>query len=285
MNFDERTLTDAVLARMDGCKDARFVTIMTSLVRHLHDFVREVELTEAEWMEGIRFLTATGQKCDDKRQEFILLSDTLGVSMLVDAINHRFAKGVTETTVFGPFFVEGAPHVAQWADIRGGAKGPPCFVSGTVRDIDGVPVADAVIDVWQSDGEEGFYDVQKPGAEPYCRAKVHTDASGRFGFLTVRPISYPVPTDGPVGRMLLTMGRHPFRPAHIHTMIQREGFAPLTTHLFVAGDKYLDSDAVFGVKDSLVVDFVTHPAGTAPDGSAMNEPFVTATYDFVLARA
>jgi len=285
MNFDERTLTDAVLARMDGCKDARFVTIMTSLVRHLHDFVREVELTEAEWMEGIRFLTATGQKCDDKRQEFILLSDTLGVSMLVDAINHRFAKGVTETTVFGPFFVEGAPHVAQWADIRGGARGAPCFVSGTVRDIDGAPVADAVIDVWQSDGEEGFYDVQKPGAEPYCRAKIHTDASGRFGFLTVKPISYPVPTDGPVGGMLLTMGRHPYRPAHIHTMIQREGFAPLTTHLFVAGDKYLDSDAVFGVKDSLVVDFVTHPAGKAPDGSTMNEPFVTATYDFVLAGA
>ena len=285
MNLNERTLTDAVLARMDGCEDARFRAIMTSLVRHLHDFVREVELTEAEWMEGIRFLTATGQKCDDKRQEFILLSDTLGVSMLVDAINHRFAKGVTETTVFGPFFVEGAPHVAQWADIRGGARGVPCFVSGTVKDVDGRAVADAVIDVWQSDGEEGFYDVQRPGAEPYCRAKVHTDAEGRFGFLTVKPVSYPVPTDGPVGAMLLKMGRHPFRPAHIHTMIQRAGFAPLTTHLFVAGDEYLGSDAVFGVKDSLIVDFVAHAPGAAPDGSTMSEPFVTASYDFVLARA
>ena len=285
MNFNEQTLTDAVLARMDGCDDARFKTIMTSLVRHLHAFVREVELTEAEWNEGIRFLTATGQKCDDKRQEFILLSDTLGVSMLVDAINHRYAQGATETTVFGRFFVEGAPHVAQWADIRGGARGVPCFVSGTVSDVDGAPVADAVIDVWQSDGEEGFYDVQKPGGASYCRAKVHTDASGRFGFLTVKPVSYPVPTDGPVGAMLLKMGRHPFRPAHIHTMIAREGFAPLTTHLFVAGDEYLDSDAVFGVKDSLVVDFVAHPPGKAPDGSTVNEAFATAHYDFVLARA
>jgi hydroxyquinol 1,2-dioxygenase len=285
MNFNEKTLTDAVLARMDGCEDERFRTVMTSLVRHLHDFVREVELTEAEWSEAIRFLTATGQKCDDKRQEFILLSDTLGVSMLVDAINHRQPAGATETTVFGPFFVEGAPDVAPWADIRGGAGGVPCFVSGTVKDVDGRPVEDAVIDVWQSDGEEGFYDVQKPGAEPYCRARVHTDASGRFGFLTVQPVSYPVPTDGPVGAMLLKMGRHPFRPAHIHTMIQRAGFAPLTTHLFVAGDRYLGSDAVFGVKDSLVVDFVPHPPGRAPDGSTMDEPFSTASYDFVLARA
>ncbi len=285
MNFNEKTLTDAVLARMDGCEDARFRTVMASLVRHLHDFVREVELTEAEWSEGIRFLTATGQKCDDKRQEFILLSDTLGVSMLVDAINHRHPAGATETTVFGPFFVEGAPHVAQWADIRGGAKGAPCFVSGTVKDIDGRPVEDAVIDVWQSDGEEGFYDVQKPGAEPYCRAKVHTDAAGRFGFLTVQPVSYPVPTDGPVGAMLLKMGRHPFRPAHIHTMITRAGYQPLTTHLFVAGDEYLGSDAVFGVKDSLVVDFVRHPPGKAPDGSTSDQAFVTAGYDFVLARA
>jgi len=151
--------------------------------------------------------------------------------------------------------------------------------------VDGAPIADAVIDVWQSDGEEGFYDVQKPGGGSYCRAKVHTDGAGRFGFLTVKPVSYPVPTDGPVGAMLLKMGRHPFRPAHIHTMISRAGFASLTTHLFVAGDEYLGSDAVFGVKDSLVVDFVSHPPGKAPDGSTVNEAFATAHYDFVLARA
>ncbi len=285
MNFDEKTLTDAVLARMDRCDDPRFRQVMISLIRHLHDFVREVELTEAEWMEGIRFLTATGQKCDDRRQEFILLSDTLGVSMLVDAIAHRVPAGATETTVFGPFFVEGAPERPAWSDITNGARGVPCFVSGTVRDTAGRPVQDAVIDVWQADGEEGFYDVQRLEGEMRCRAKIRTDAMGRYGFRTVQPISYPVPTDGPVGKMLLKMGRHPFRPAHVHTMITHPGFRPLITHLFVAGDRYLNSDAVFGVKDSLVVDFVRHGPGPAPDGSTMAEAFVTAHYDFVLPAA
>ena len=285
MNLTEQTLTDAVLARMDECEDERFKTIMSSLIRHLHAFVREVELTEAEWLEGIRFLTATGQKCDDRRQEFILLSDTLGVSMLVDAINHRFPGGATETTVFGPFFVEGAPDRPAWADIANGAKGLPCFVSGTVCDTAGRPVADAVIDVWQTDGEEGFYDVQKPDAGMRCRAKIRTDAQGRYGFRTVQPVSYPVPTDGPVGAMLLKMGRHPYRPAHIHTMITHPGFQPLVTHVFVAGDPYLGSDAVFGVKDSLVVDFVRHEPGKAPDGTEMHVTFATASYDFVLAAA
>lgn len=286
MSFDAKELTDAVLARLEGCGDERFSFVMASLIRHLHDFVRDVELTEAEWSEAIRFLTETGHKCDDRRQEFILLSDTLGVSMLVDALNHRRSRGATESTVFGPFFVEGASFVGPWADIRGEAKGVPCFVSGTVKDTGGRAVEGAVIDVWQCDGVEGLYDVQKPAdGEPYCRAKLRTDARGWFGFRTVEPVSYPVPTDGPVGRMLLRMGRHPYRPAHIHTMVTREGFSPLVTHLFVAGDAYLGSDAVFGVKDSLVVDFVEHAPGEAPDGSTMGEPFVTANYDFVLARA
>jgi hydroxyquinol 1,2-dioxygenase len=283
LNFDESNLTEAVIARMQGCEDPRLRQIMTSLVRHLHDFVREVELTEAEWLEAIRFLTATGQKCDDKRQEFILLSDTLGVSMLVDAINHRVPAGATQTTVFGPFFVEGAPEMPHWADITNGASGKPCFVSGTVRDAAGKPLAGVVVDVWQTDGEEGFYDVQKPGGSSFCRAKIRTDADGCFAFRTVQPISYPVPTDGPVGRMLLQMGRHPYRPAHIHTMLTRDGYKPLITHLFVRGDRYLDSDAVFGVKDSLVVDFVDHPAGIAPDGKRIDRPYSTASYDFVLA--
>lgn len=285
MNLNGQTLTDAVLARMDECDDARFKTIMGSLIRHLHAFIRDVELTEAEWLEGIGFLTATGQKCDDRRQEFILLSDTLGVSMLVDAINHRFPGGATETTVFGPFFVAGAPDRPAWADITNGARGLPCFVSGTVRDTAGRPVVDAVIDVWQTDGEEGFYDVQRPEAGMRCRARIHTDSLGRYGFRTVQPVSYPVPTDGPVGAMLLKMGRHPYRPAHIHTMITHASHEPLVTHLFVAGDPYLGSDAVFGVKDSLIVDFAHHDPGTAPDGGQMQVPFATASYDFVLAPA
>ena len=285
MNFDENTLTDAVLARMADCGDARLTQVMGALVRHLHGFIREVELTEAEWLAAIRFLTATGQKCDDKRQEFILLSDTLGVSMLVDAVNHRVPAGATESTVFGPFFVEGAPQLPQWADISGTAAGTPCFMSGTVTDVAGKPLAGATIDVWQSDGEAGLYDVQVPGGPMQCRARFTTDAQGRYAFRTVQPVSYPVPTDGPVGDLLLRLGRHPFRPAHIHTMIAHSGCATLVTHVFVAGDSYLSSDAVFGVKDSLVVDFKDHPPGMAPDGSRLERSFSTVSYDFVLAPA
>ncbi len=282
---DTGHLTEAVLSRMEHCEDARFRTIMASLVRHLHDFVREVEPTEAEWREGIRFLTDTGHKCDDRRQEYILLSDTLGVSMLVDAINHRYPAGATESTVFGPFFRDGAPERPHWFDIAEGVKGTPCFVSGTVRDLAGRPIDDVVCDIWHSDGEEGLYDVQKAGAGSYCRARIRTDANGRYAFRTVQPVSYPVPTDGPVGAMLLKMGRHPCRPAHIHAMLTRDGYRTLITHLFVSGDAYLGSDAVFGVKDSLVVDFVRHEAGIAPDGTRIDRPFTTASYDFVIAPA
>jgi len=285
MNFDERSLTDAVLARIDESTEPRLRRVMTSLVRHLHDFVREVELTEEEWMSGIRFLTETGQKCDDKRQEFILLSDTLGVSMLVDAINHRFPEGATQTTVFGPFYVSGAPEVPHWADIAGVGKGLRCYVSGRVLDTAGRPIEGAIVDVWQAEGEEGFYDVQQPEKGMYCRGRIRTDAQGRYAFRTVQPTSYPVPTDGPVGAMLLKLGRHPFRPAHIHTMISREGYRTLTTHIFVKGDPYLGSDAVFGVKDSLVVEFLQHPPGPAPDASTSELPFSTASFDFRLAPA
>ncbi|HPU54121.1 MAG TPA: dioxygenase, partial [Burkholderiaceae bacterium] len=217
--------------------------------------------------------------------EFILLSDTLGVSMLVDAVNHRRPAGATESTVFGPFFVEGAPQLPMWADISGTAAGTPCFMSGTVTDVAGRPLAGATIDVWQSDGEAGLYDVQVPGGPMQCRARFTTDASGRYGFRTLQPVSYPVPTDGPVGDLLLRMGRHPYRPAHIHTMIAYPGCATLVTHVFVSGDPYLSSDAVFGVKDSLVVDFTAHPAGPTPDGGRLDRPFSTVGYDFVLAPA
>ncbi len=284
-NLNEANLTDAVLAKLEHAGDARFKEIMESLVRHLHAFVRETQLTEEEWFAGIQFLTATGQKCDGKRQEYILLSDTLGVSMLVDAINHRKPGVATETTVLGPFYVSGAKDMPMWADIAGDAPGEPAYVFGRVLDVGGKPIAGATIDVWQTDGE-GFYDVQRPGGnESYARGKFTTAADGRYGFRTVRPVSYPVPTDGPVGKMLLGMGRHPYRPAHVHAIVSAPGYQKVATHLFVEGDAYLDSDAVFGVKHSLVVDFKPHPAGPTPDGGKSAAPFCTAEYDFRLVRS
>jgi hydroxyquinol 1,2-dioxygenase len=284
-DLNEANLTDAVLAKLTAAPNARFKQIMTSLIRHLHEFVREVELTEEEWFSGIQFLTATGQKCDEKRQEFILLSDTLGVSMLVDTLNHRKPAGATESTVLGPFYVNGAPELPNGANLANGFPGEPTLFSGRVLTVDGKPIPDAQIDMWQADAE-GFYDVQRPNLhEMRLRGKFHTDAQGKFLFGTVRPIEYPVPTDGPVGQMLLQMGRHPYRPAHIHTVVSAPGYEPVTTHVFVEGDRYLDSDAVFGVKDSLVVDFVHHNPGKAPDGTVMDRPYFTVNYDFGLTTA
>jgi hydroxyquinol 1,2-dioxygenase len=284
-NANEENLTDAVLAKLEGARDPRFKEVMTSLIRHLHGFIRETELTEKEWLTAIQFLTATGKKCDDKRQEYILLSDTLGVSMLVDAINHRKPGGATETTVLGPFYIGGAKDMPMWADIAGSAPGAPAYVSGRVLDVNGKPIAGAVLDVWQTDGE-GFYDVQRPGGnEQYARGRFTTGADGRYGFRTVKPVSYPVPTDGPVGKMLLGMGRHPYRPAHVHVIATAPGHDRVATHLFVEGDEYLDSDAVFGVKHSLVVEFKDHPAGPTPDGKKSAKPFCTAEFDFKLVRS
>lgn len=284
-NANESDLTQAVLGKLAGARDARFRQIMSSVITHLHAVIRETSLTEKEWMAAIQFLTATGQKCDTRRQEFILLSDTLGVSMLVDAINHRKPGGATETTVLGPFYAEGAKQMPMWGDIGAGVPGEPAYVHGRVLDVDGKPIAGAVLDVWQTDGE-GFYDAQRPDtSEQYARGKFITGADGRYGFRTVKPVSYPVPTDGPVGKMLLGMGRHPYRPAHVHMIVTAPGHERVATHLFVKGDEYLDSDAVFGVKPSLVVDFPVHAAGPAPDGKASAVPFRTAEYDFRLVRS
>lgn len=284
-NIDEHTITPAVLGAMAGCTDPRLLEVMTALVRHLHDFAREVKLTEPEWEAGIRFLTEAGHITDERRQEFILLSDVLGLSMLVTAQNNARPAGCTEATVFGPFFVEGAPHVENGADIARGAKGPPCYVSGQVRGIGGEPVAGAAIDVWQSD-EEGFYDVQQPDADGghthRARAQLRSDAQGRFHFRSILAHGYPIPHDGPVGRMLQALGRHPWRPAHLHFMIAAPGYQRLITHVFRAGDRYLDSDAVFGVRQSLVADWTRHePDAQHPHPGG----YYTLAYDFVLEPA
>jgi hydroxyquinol 1,2-dioxygenase len=280
-NLTEANLTEAVLAKLEGATDARFKQIMTSLIKHVHAFVREVELTEAEWLAGIQFLTATGQKCDDKRQEYILLSDTLGVSMLVDAINHRKPDHATESTVLGPFHVQGAPEMPLGANIAEGVPGDPTYFSGRVLTPEGKPIAGAVLDLWSTDGE-GWYDVQREGRTMRARGKIKTDSQGRYAFWTIKPVSYPIPTDGPVGQMLLRMGRHPYRPAHTHMILSAPGYEPVTTHLFVEGDPYLESDAVFAVKNSLVVEFKRHDPGSAPDGKRMDKPYYTVQYDFGL---
>ena len=284
-NLTEANLTDAVLAKLEGATDPRFKQIMTSLIQHLHAFVREVELTEEEWMTGIQFLTATGQKCDDKRQEYILLSDTLGVSMLVDALNHRKPSGATESTVLGPFYVAGAPELPSGANIAEGVAGESTYFSGRVAAPDGKPVAGATLDLWSTDGE-GWYDVQLkdfPGMR--ARGKIKTDADGRYAFWTIKPVSYPIPTDGPVGKMLLKMGRHPYRPAHTHMIVSAPSYETVTTHVFVEGDSYLESDAVFGVKNSLVADFKQQQPGVAPDGKRMDRAYYTVRYDFGLKPA
>lgn len=281
----EDIITEAAVASFAGCADERLRTIMSSLVRHLHAFGRDVKLTQAEWFKAIDFLTAVGHITDEKRQEFVLLSDTLGLSMLVVALNDHKPAGCTESTVFGPFYVEGAPEFANGADIAGDAKGEPCWVHGTVRDINGHPVPGATIDVWQCD-EAGLYDVQYPDLSEYrVRGRFTSLADGRFHFKSVLAVSYPIPHDGPVGQMLAATGRHPWRPAHVHFMISAPGCEPLITHVFRQGDKYLHSDAVFGVRSTLIADWIRHPPGPAPDGTVSQVPYYVLGFDFVLARA
>jgi hydroxyquinol 1,2-dioxygenase len=280
-NIDQHNITQAVIARLSNCENPRLKEVLSSLVTHLHDFVRETRLTEDEWMQGIQFLTDTGHMCSGQRQEFILLSDTLGVSMLTVALNQARPVGATEATVFGPFHVDDAPAVAAGTDIARGAPGEPLFVDIEVVGLDGTPVAGASVDVWQAD-EDGLYDVQRPelGAERRARGVLHTDAAGRTHFRTIVPTAYPVPTDGPVGRMLMATGRHPWRPAHVHFLIQAAGYQTLTTHIFREPDPYLDSDAVFGVRSSLIGRFERRPSGPLAD-----TPYFTLSQRFVLAPA
>lgn len=281
----ELSITQAVIDRLKDAPDARFKQVMTSLVTHLHDFVRDVRLTEGEWIKAIEFLTAVGKTVTPKRQEFILLSDTLGVSILVITINHPSVDGTAESTVLGPYYWEGAPELPNGANLAEGVKGEPTFYSGRVLSEDGTPIANALLDVWSGDGE-GTYDMQMEGETGMkARGRIRTDAEGRYWFRSIRPLFYPVPDDGPVGDMLRAMGRHPFRPGHIHMIVSADGHHPVTTHLFAAGSEYLDSDAVFGVKESLIAGYDRHDAGTAPDGTKIDVPYYTCRYDFKLRKA
>lgn len=260
-NLNQDNITQAVLARFADTPDPRLHEIMTSLVQHLHAFAREVKLTEAEWFQGIQYLTATGQKCDDKRQEFILLSDVLGLSMLTIAMNNDKPAGCTEATVFGPFYFEGAPEYEQGADVANGAAGAPCDVRATVRGLGGEPVPGAVVDVWQAD-EGGHYDVQHEGLDhSENRGRLRTAPDGSLHFRSVLAEAYPIPVDGPVGDLLRATRRHPWRPAHLHFKIEAPGYEPLITHVFREGDQWLDSDAVFAVRQSLVAPWTQQADG------------------------
>ena len=288
-NLNEDNITRAVLAVQVGAKNARLKQIMTSLVQHLHAFARDVKLTEQEWLAGIEFLTEVGHITDEKRQEFILLSDTLGLSMLVTALNNRKPPGCTEATVFGPFHVANSPQYELGADVSNGAKGEPAWVRGRVLAPDGKPVPEATLEVWQADAA-GMYDVQyvaegEGESEHRARGTLQADAQGHFRFWTIRAEAYPIPHDGPVGRMLNALGRHPWRPAHLHFRVTAPGYETLVTHLFRSGDPYLDSDAVFGVRSSLIADWVEHPAGLTPDGGQSEAPFYTLEFDFILNPA
>lgn len=254
-------LTQSVIDRFSGTPDARLRQLMGALVRHLHAFAQETQLTEEEWFKAIRFLTEVGQTCTDTRQEFILLSDVLGLSMFTVELNHARRTGGTEATVFGPFHVEGAPHYDHGQDLANGAKGQPCQVKGSIRAPDGQPIAGAVIEAWQADAD-GLYDVQRPELDQaQARGVLHSRADGSFDFRSIVPEPYPIPTDGPVGQLLSATRRSPWRPAHLHFRIKAKGYETLVTHVFRRGDRYLQADPVFGVRDSLVADWKTQPDG------------------------
>ena len=259
-DFTEETAADAVVESFAATPDPRLRELLTSLVRHLHAFVRDTEPTIAEWGQAIDFLTATGHKCDHERQEFILLSDVLGISMLVETINNRKTAGATESTVLGPFHMVASPRRALGDTIDLVGTGPQCVLAGRVLSADGTPLPGAVLDVWQAN-DQGFYDVQQPDVQPpgNGRGLFTADQDGAYWFRTIVPTHYPIPTDGPVGTLLEATKRHPYRPAHIHFIVTAPGHRPLTTHIFVAGSPYIESDAVFAVKKSLITEFT--PAG------------------------
>jgi hydroxyquinol 1,2-dioxygenase len=286
--FNEDTLTDAVVARLKKTKNPRLKQIMSAAVRHLHAFAREVSLTEEEWFEGIKFLTAVGQKCDGKRQEFILLSDVLGLSMMIVALNHKTVPGATEATVLGPFFAHGAKEYGYGADLREGAtmKGEDVWVSGRVVEVgkDGVsdkPIPNAVLDIWQAKAD-GIYDVQTEG-EFELRGRVKANAKGEYAFASYKPKFYSIPMDGPVGDLIRSTTNNHMRPAHMHAIVSAPGYQPVITHVFVEGDPYLDGDAVFAVKDSLVGKYKKVNDAAEASKLGMPNPFLKLSWDFHLS--
>jgi hydroxyquinol 1,2-dioxygenase len=280
----EDNITDLAVERWATAHDARTAELMTALVRHLHDFAREVRLTEAEWMAAIQWLNRTGQISNEKREEFILTSDVLGLSMLVVQMNHRFDPRATPATVLGPFHIEGSPELGYGDDMSQGLAGMPLVLHGTVTDLDGAPVAGAVLDLWQADND-GLYESQHADVdEARLRAKYTTREDGSYCVRTVAPLGYTIPMDGPVGDLIAGTDISHFRPAHVHFLINVPGYEPLITHLFEEGADYLDSDVVFGVKQELVVRYEQREPGTTPDGGTIDQPWFEARYDFVLEK-
>src|SRR3954469_23306075 len=277
----EDNITDLAAQRWATAHDPRTAELMTALVRHLHDFAREVRLTEAEWMAAIQWLKRTGQSSDKKREEFIPASDVLGLSMLVVQMNHRLDPAATPATVLGPFHIEGSPELDFGADMSQGLPGTPLYISGTVRDVDGKAVGGAVLDVWQAD-TDGAYESQLDVDEARLRAKYTSRPDGTYCVRTIAPFGYSIPMDGPVGELISRTAISHFRPAHVHFLIAVPGYEPLITHLFQEGADYLDSDVVFGVKDELVVHYERREPGETPDGGTLDRPWFEARYDFML---
>jgi hydroxyquinol 1,2-dioxygenase len=279
----EQDLVERVAHSFDACPTPRLQELMVTLVRHLHAYIREVRLTEPEWLAAIEFLTRCGHMTDDRRQEFILLSDVLGVSMQTIAVNNQANADATEATVVGPFFVDDSPAIGNGGDMALGAAGQPCWVDGSVRDTRGEPLPGALIEVWEAD-EDGRYDVQYDDGRTAARGHLHTDDDGTYRFWGITPTPYPIPHDGPVGQLLNAVGRSPMRASHLHFKVSHPGYRTLVTHIFVRGDRLLDSDAVFGVKQSLVRDFQPQPAGTpTPDGRDIDRTWSRVHFDIVLA--
>ncbi|MFS3128577.1 dioxygenase [Nocardioides sp. Bht2] len=278
----ELDLTQRVLRSFDTCADPRLRELMRAVVSHLHGLIRDVRLTEEEWAAGIRFLTEVGRVSDDRRQEFILLSDVLGASMQTIGVNNRAVGDATEATVFGPFFLEGSPHVGQGGSIASGAQGEPCLVEGRVTNTAGEPVPNARIEVWEAD-DDGLYDLQYNDGRVAARGHLFTDHDGNYRLWAITPTPYPIPHDGPVGAMLAATGRSPMRAAHLHFMVTADECRTLVTHIFVQGDALLEADTVFGVKESLVREFERQPASTPiPDGSTVDVPWTKVRFDIVL---